>query len=233
MFLAGHMSVYIRTYSIYVLQGCDVRFQEGGVVGYKKYSRVEQSRVVQIVLCKITLKIPYKFHQKYYKFEPGVCIERMQFCMQFVMEIPISDDEDSIIINKTIKPIIKWKVLDIVKCPFNKYTKFYRKALLKNYFHGNFKIYKTNQHIYCRCCFHHNCNTKIDTYYNCANMDCNELFLSCLNCAEEMKGCCFSKCMDAPRCRPFKATSNPKPFRKLPFEEKQKLSTPTDVSSCQ
>lgn len=82
------------------------------------------------------------------------------------MEIPISDDEDSIIINNPIKPIINWKVLDIVKCPFNKYTKFYRKALLKNYFHGNFKIYKTNQHIYCRCCFHHNCNTKIRLSYN-------------------------------------------------------------------
>jgi len=79
----------------------------------------------------------------------------------------------------------------------------------------------------------HHCNTKIDTYYNCANMDCNDLFLSCLNCAEEMKGCCSSKCVDAPRRRPFKATSNPKPFRKLPFEEKQKLSTQTDVSSCQ
>lgn len=82
------------------------------------------------------------------------------------MEIPISDDEDSITIINSIKPIINWKVLDIVKCPFNKYTKFYRKALLKNYFHGNFKIYKSNQHIYCRCSFHHNCNTKIRFSYN-------------------------------------------------------------------
>jgi UPF0176 protein len=79
-------------------------------------------------------------------------------------------------------------------------------------------------------CLH--CKTKIDTYYNCANMDCNNLFLSCLKCAEKMKGCCSAECVDAPRRRPFQLTENPKPFRKLPFEEKQAL-TPTDAASCQ
>ena len=74
------------------------------------------------------------------------------------------------------------------------------------------------------------CQKKVDTYYNCANMDCNALFISCLECAEKMKGCCSSQCIEAPRCRPFEVTENPKPFRKLPFEEKQALK---DASSCQ
>lgn len=71
------------------------------------------------------------------------------------------------------------------------------------------------------CCIH--CNAKIDTYYNCANMDCNELFISCLPCAEKLLGCCSAECTHASRRRPFKPTENPKPFRKLPFEEKLKL----------
>lgn len=77
------------------------------------------------------------------------------------------------------------------------------------------------------CC---HCDTKIDTYYNCANMDCNALFLSCLECAEKMKGCCSDPCIEAPRRRPFTRAENPKPFRKLPHEEKIKLK---GASSCQ
>ncbi len=68
------------------------------------------------------------------------------------------------------------------------------------------------------------CDIKIDTYYNCANMDCNKLFISCLECAEKMKGCCAKSCMKAPRVRSFEGVENPKPFRKLPYEEKVKLS---------
>lgn len=67
------------------------------------------------------------------------------------------------------------------------------------------------------------CQAKIDTYYNCANMDCNGLFISCLDCARKMKGCCSDQCIEAPRRRPFEATENPKPFRKLPHDEKIKL----------
>ncbi|MDN3509444.1 MAG: rhodanese-related sulfurtransferase [Candidatus Neptunochlamydia sp.] len=70
------------------------------------------------------------------------------------------------------------------------------------------------------CC---HCDTTVDTYYNCANMDCNELFISCKSCAEEMRGCCKESCMDAPRARSFQVSDHPKPFRKLPFEEKVKL----------
>lgn len=68
------------------------------------------------------------------------------------------------------------------------------------------------------------CNAKVDTYYNCANMDCNQLFISCKPCVEKMKGCCKSSCIEAPRVRPFQASDHPKPFRKLPFEEKVKLN---------
>ncbi len=59
------------------------------------------------------------------------------------------------------------------------------------------------------------CKTKNDVYYNCANMDCNALFFSCLNCLREHKGCCSDSCQDG-RVRPFK--ENAKPFRKRAAE---------------
>ncbi len=58
------------------------------------------------------------------------------------------------------------------------------------------------------------CQKSSDTYYNCANMDCNALFLSCIDCAEKMQGCCEASCQNAPRLRPFIKTEQPKPFRK-------------------
>lgn len=70
----------------------------------------------------------------------------------------------------------------------------------------------------------HKCGCECDTYYNCANMDCNGLFISCDDCAAELKGCCSEKCTHEPRVRKFEPSKHPKPFRKLPFEEKQTLS---------
>lgn len=58
------------------------------------------------------------------------------------------------------------------------------------------------------------CETKTDVYYNCANMDCNELFLSCSECAEKFQGCCCEDCKQAPRVRAFEKTERPKPFRR-------------------
>ncbi|MBM3197850.1 MAG: rhodanese-related sulfurtransferase [Chlamydiae bacterium] len=58
----------------------------------------------------------------------------------------------------------------------------------------------------------HRCGTPCDVYYNCANMDCNALFLSCAECARAVSGCCSSTCLEAPRVRPF--AENPKPFRR-------------------
>uniref|UniRef100_A0A803MP66 Rhodanese domain-containing protein n=1 Tax=Chenopodium quinoa TaxID=63459 RepID=A0A803MP66_CHEQI len=37
---------------------------------------------------------------------------------------------------------------------------------------------------------------------NCANLDCNLLFLCCRNCVEGLRGCCCSNCKTAPRLRP-------------------------------
>lgn len=67
------------------------------------------------------------------------------------------------------------------------------------------------------------CHQPSDTYYNCANMDCNGLFLSCPECVKNMKGCCCEQCTHEPRVRAFEPAAHPKPFRKLPFDEKQAL----------
>ncbi len=61
------------------------------------------------------------------------------------------------------------------------------------------------------CC---HCKVSNDTYYNCANMDCNELFTCCFSCAEKYLGCCSEQCTQAERLRPYEKTDKPKPFRK-------------------
>ncbi|WOL16864.1 rhodanese-like domain-containing protein 8, chloroplastic isoform X1 [Canna indica] len=38
---------------------------------------------------------------------------------------------------------------------------------------------------------------------NCANIDCNLLFLSCSSCVTQLRGCCCSDCTCAPRLRPL------------------------------
>lgn len=67
------------------------------------------------------------------------------------------------------------------------------------------------------------CNAPEDTYYNCANMDCNELFLCCAKCAEERKGCCCPECESAPRLRPIQPGCS-KPFRKWDHADKMRMS---------
>lgn len=62
-------------------------------------------------------------------------------------------------------------------------------------------------------CVH--CGAKSDLYFNCANMDCNELFICCLECGEKMLGCCCSACQEAPRLRVFQKSERPKPYRRL------------------
>ncbi len=70
------------------------------------------------------------------------------------------------------------------------------------------------------------CGVPSDVYYNCANMDCNELFLSCPQCAEKLKGCCCEACTHAERLRPYEQKDRPKPFRRSHFyEEGKKGST--------
>ena len=62
------------------------------------------------------------------------------------------------------------------------------------------------------------CGISNDVYYNCANMDCNELFLCCLDCLRAHRGCCCSNCESAGRIRPYQ--ENGKPFRRWDHEEK-------------
>lgn len=59
----------------------------------------------------------------------------------------------------------------------------------------------------------HHCDKKSDTYYNCANMDCNFLFTCCSDCLAEHQGCCQSSCQTAKRVRPFNEVEST-PFRK-------------------
>lgn len=78
----------------------------------------------------------------------------------------------------------------------------------------------------------HFCEVKTDAYYNCANMDCNALFLACPECAEKQQGCCSEQCMKEPRRRPFEKQDRPKPFRKWYHYSKTKAMEESDDDSC-
>ncbi len=58
----------------------------------------------------------------------------------------------------------------------------------------------------------HHCKKPCDVYYNCANMDCNELFLCCSDCLKAHSGCCKNECLNGKRVRPFQLSH--KPFRR-------------------
>lgn len=60
----------------------------------------------------------------------------------------------------------------------------------------------------------HRCEMPSDTYYNCANMECNTLFLCCKACLDEFLGCCQETCKNGERIRPYHAESAHKPFRR-------------------
>lgn len=62
-----------------------------------------------------------------------------------------------------------------------------------------------------KCC---HCHLPCDTYYNCANMDCNELFIACDSCSEVYQGCCGHPCKTAPRVRAFQREGKNRPFRR-------------------
>ncbi|MBA3957819.1 MAG: rhodanese-related sulfurtransferase [Parachlamydiaceae bacterium] len=69
---------------------------------------------------------------------------------------------------------------------------------------------ESNQTVISSC---HHCHKPNDTYYNCANMDCNTLFLCCPDCLPKYAGCCKEGCKDAERVRPYHQLTH-KPFRK-------------------
>lgn len=63
----------------------------------------------------------------------------------------------------------------------------------------------------------HHCGEKSENYYNCANMDCNELFLCCPKCITKFVGCCQSSCQEAKRIRPYHEQNPHKPFRRAHY----------------
>ncbi len=60
----------------------------------------------------------------------------------------------------------------------------------------------------------HHCGKGTEAYYNCANMDCNHLFLCCPECLHEHAGCCKAECKTSSRLRPYHHQNAHKPFRK-------------------
>lgn len=58
------------------------------------------------------------------------------------------------------------------------------------------------------------CKLPCDIYFNCANMDCNALFIACDSCIEMYKGCCEHACTLAPRLRPYDRGGGNRPFRR-------------------
>jgi len=68
----------------------------------------------------------------------------------------------------------------------------------------------------------HHCKQPNDTYYNCANMDCNALFLCCKECLEKYLGCCKDACKSAERIRPYQHCTH-KPFRKWYHYSNEKI----------
>lgn len=60
----------------------------------------------------------------------------------------------------------------------------------------------------------HHCGQAADSYYNCADMDCNALFICCPACFQKYVGCCKAECMESPHLRPFHSDMQHKPFRR-------------------
>ncbi|MDQ3109682.1 MAG: rhodanese-related sulfurtransferase [Bacteroidota bacterium] len=42
----------------------------------------------------------------------------------------------------------------------------------------------------------HQCGQKSDEHVNCANLECNLLFIQCESCGKKMDGCCSARCVD-------------------------------------
>lgn len=61
-------------------------------------------------------------------------------------------------------------------------------------------------------CYH--CQKPNDHYYNCANVNCNTLFICCSDCLKEYNGCCKQECTTSDRIRPFNEQCSHKPFKK-------------------
>lgn len=58
---------------------------------------------------------------------------------------------------------------------------------------------KNNAFARCYICGSQVCELR---HRNCANLDCNLLFLCCTDCVKDLRGCCCPNCTTAPRLRP-------------------------------
>ncbi|SYX08502.1 Probable adenylyltransferase/sulfurtransferase MoeZ,putative rhodanese-related sulfurtransferase,Uncharacterized conserved protein,Rhodanese-like domain [Chlamydia poikilotherma] len=76
------------------------------------------------------------------------------------------------------------------------------------------------------------CEADCDIYYNCANTDCNNLFICCENCIDSTKGCCSQECSEAPRIRSFSSSRGNKPFRRMHLCESAEEKEETPSCSC-
>jgi UPF0176 protein len=63
------------------------------------------------------------------------------------------------------------------------------------------------------------CGAKTTRHQNCANMDCNSLFICCEDCAMPNKGLCTLECGDGERVREFRDEHIHKPFKTKGFEK--------------
>ncbi|XP_024023531.1 rhodanese-like domain-containing protein 8, chloroplastic isoform X2 [Morus notabilis] len=63
----------------------------------------------------------------------------------------------------------------------------------------NQEVSKNNAFARCYICGSQVCELR---HRNCANLDCNLLFLCCTDCVKELRGCCCPNCTTAPRLRP-------------------------------
>lgn len=60
------------------------------------------------------------------------------------------------------------------------------------------------------------CNAPTPRSLNCANVDCNEQFVMCESCSEEMEGCCSEPCTQSPGKRQYNGTGF---YSRPPVEE--------------
>lgn len=70
---------------------------------------------------------------------------------------------------------------------------------LPNLFHGKNFVFdeRLGENISNEVISHcHQCEELSDHHVNCANLECNLLFIQCPNCAKEMENCCSDECVD-------------------------------------
>ncbi len=62
----------------------------------------------------------------------------------------------------------------------------------KNFVFDERRGERISEHIISRC---HQCGSEFDTHVNCANVDCNLLFLQCDRCKIKYENCCSNECI--------------------------------------